>query len=94
MIAKGIQSDNYDGDMNLRKDAFLVGHQEGLAEPTHYSKKKQSRGRKNRFFKQIDNEDGVTGTLLDDDGMTTRRPMDSERNELLDKRATPSPTKI
>ena len=92
--SKAIQSDNYDADLNLRKDAYLVGHHEGLVEPTHYSKKKQSRGRKNRFFRQIDNEDGETGILLDDDGATTRRPMDSERNELLDRRATPSPTKV
>ena len=82
--------------MNLRRDAYLVGHHEGLIEPTHYSKKKQSRGRKNRFFRQIDNEDGETGILLDDDGATTRRPMDSERNELLDRRASisTSPTKV
>ena len=62
-----------------------MGHQEQLAEPTHYSKKKMTRGRKNRFFKQIDNEDNETGHLLDEDaGATTRRPIDSERNELLD----------
>ena len=68
-----------------------MGHQEQLAEPTHYSKKKMTRGRKNRFFKQIDNEDNETGMLMDDDGATTRRPIDSERNELLDP--LPSPTK-
>jgi len=80
----------------VRKDAYLVGHQEQLVEPLHYSKKKMSRGRKNRFFKQIDNEDGETGHLLDEGaGATTRRPMDSERNELLDPRAKPdlSPNK-
>jgi len=34
MPSKGIQSDAFDADQNLRKDAFLVGHQRDLAEVT------------------------------------------------------------
>ena len=34
--SKAVQSDAYDADHNLRKDAYLVGHQEQLVEPTHH----------------------------------------------------------
>lgn len=65
--SKAIQSDAYDADHNLRKDAFLVGHKRDLTEVEKSFEKKKVRGRKNRYFKQIDNEDHEAGVLLDDD---------------------------
>jgi len=32
MTTKALQSDAYDADQNLRRDAMLVGHQRDLAE--------------------------------------------------------------
>ena len=83
-ITKGLQSDNYDGDLNLRKDAFLVGHQRELADQTFSVEKKKVRGRKNRYFKQIDNEDHEAGVLLDDDD-EGRLKQQKTKNELLDQ---------
>ena len=51
-----------------------------------YEKKKQ-RGRKNRYFKQIDNEDHEAGVLLDDDEEGQARNIKA-RNELLDVKAS------
>ena len=51
MMTKGLQSDNYDADYNLRKDATLVGHQRDLADAPISPEKKKVRGRKNRYFK-------------------------------------------
>ena len=65
--SKGIQSDAFDADQNLRKDAFLVGHHRDLTEVTESYDKLKLRGRKNRYFKQIDHEDHEAGILLDDD---------------------------
>ncbi len=45
--------------------------------------KKKVRGRKNRYFKQIDNEDHEAGVLLDDDD-EGRRENERAKNELLD----------
>ena len=81
--SKGIQSDNYDADFNLRKDALLIAHERDLAEVQHSMEKKKVRGRKNRYFKQIDNEDHEAGVLLDDDE-EGRRENERAKNELLD----------
>ena len=81
--SKGIQSDNYDADFNLRKDAFLIGHQRDLTEVERSMEKKKVRGRKNRYFKQIDNEDHEAGVLLDDDD-EGRLENQKAKNELLD----------
>ena len=81
--SKANQSDAYDADYNLRKDAHLVGHQTDLTEMTRSVDKKKVRGRKNRYFKQIDNEDHEAGVLLDDDEEGTRENLKA-RNELLD----------
>ena len=59
--SKGFQTDNFDGDHNLRRDALLIGHHRDLADHDVSPSKKKSRGRKNRFFKAIDNEDGNAG---------------------------------
>jgi len=49
--SKAIQSDNYDADFNLRKDAYLIGHKRDMTEVTQSIDKKKQRGRKNRYFK-------------------------------------------
>lgn len=74
MATKALQSDAFDADQNLRKDAHLVGHHRDLAdqkiefESLHgLQERRRNRGRKNRYFKQIDNEDHEAGFLLDDD---------------------------
>ena len=85
--SKGIQSDAYDADQNLRKDAFLIGHQRDLTEIIRSVEKKRVRGRKNRYFKQIDNEDHEAGVLLDDDE-EGQRENNKARNELLDAHAS------
>ena len=71
----------------MRKDAFLVGHQRELTEVTKSAEKKRVRGRKNRYFKQIDNEDHEAGVLLDDDDEGQRENIKA-RNELLDAQAS------
>ena len=45
--------------------------------------KKKVRGRKNRYFKQIDNEDHEAGVLLDEDE-DGKRANEKAKNELLD----------
>ena len=85
--SKAIQSDAYDADYNLRKDAMLIGHQRDLTEYETSAKKGKVRGRKNRYFKQIDNEDHEAGMLLDDDEEGQRENIKA-RNELLDKEAS------
>mmetsp|Transcript_2499 Transcript_2499/g.3144 ORF Transcript_2499/g.3144 Transcript_2499/m.3144 type:complete len:370 (+) Transcript_2499:4439-5548(+) len=92
MTTKALQSDAYDADYNLRKDATLVGHQRDLADQqidlrASMEKNKKSRGRKNRYFKQIDNEDHEAGFLLDDDD-EGRQENVKARNELLDAAAS------
>ena len=49
--SKAIQSDAYDGDPHLRRDAYLVGHQRELTEVERSLDRKKVRGRKNRYFK-------------------------------------------
>jgi len=55
MTTKALQSDNYDADHNLRKDATLIGHQRELADAAidlnEPNEKRKTRGRKNRYFK-------------------------------------------
>ena len=48
---KPIQTDHYDADQNLRKDALLVGHQRELLEVEKSIEKKKQRGRQNRYIK-------------------------------------------
>lgn len=57
-----------------------------------YDKKKQ-RGRKNRYFKQIDNEDHEAGVLLDDDDEGQAKNVKA-RNELLDAQASLEATRL
>lgn len=87
MKTKALQSDNYDADYNLRKDAVLVGHQRDLTDDLASPEKKRVRGRKNRYFKQIDNEDHEAGFLLDDDTQGRDENIKA-RNELLDAAAS------
>lgn len=84
---KPIQTDHYDADYNLRKDALLVGHQRELLEVEHSIEKRKQRGRQNRYFKQIDNEDNDAGVLLGDDSDAERENLQA-RNELLDAEAS------
>ena len=65
--SKAIQSDNFDADWNLRKDAFLVGHQRELLEVERSTEKKKQRGRKNLYHRAIDDEDHDAGILLDEE---------------------------
>ena len=69
---KQTQANHYDADFNLRKDALLVGHQRELLEVEHSIEKRKVRGRQNRYFKQIDNEDNDAGVLLGDDSEAER----------------------
>ena len=87
MTTKALQSDAYDADQNLRRDAMLIGHQRDLAEVRESVEKKKVRGRKNRYFKQIDNEDHEAGVLLDDDE-EGRLENQKAKNELLDATAS------
>ena len=51
------------------------------SEVEHSIEKKKQRGRKNRFFKQIDNEDNDAGALLDSDdegNKKAKRAIDAE----------------
>ena len=51
------------------------------SEVEHSVEKKKQRGRKNRFFKQIDNEDNDAGALLDSDdegNKKAKRAIDAE----------------
>ena len=79
--------DNFDADENLRRNAMLIGHQRDLIEVDKSAEKKKQRGRKNRYFKQIDNEDHEAGVLLDDDEEGKRENVKA-RNELLDAQAS------
>ena len=87
MTTKHQQADNYDADYNLRKDAILVGHQRDLGDSaidlTLPSERRKTRGRKNRYFRQIDNEDHEAGFLLDDDEEGKQENIRA-KNELLD----------
>ena len=65
--SKAIQSDNYDADWNLRKDAFLIGHRRELNEVERSTEKKRQRGRKNLYHRAIDGEDQDAGILLDEE---------------------------
>lgn len=58
----------FDGDM-LRLDANLVSDQANPWDTikTQYSVKKKYRGRKNRYFRQIEHEDNDAGMILDSD---------------------------
>lgn len=85
--SKAIQSDAYDADYNLRKDAMLVGHHRELIEVSKSMERKKQRGRKNRYFKQIDNEDHEAGVLLDDDEEGQLSNLKA-KNELLDAEAS------
>ena len=60
-----------------------MGHKRDLNEVTRSTERKKVRGRKNRYFKQIDNEDHEAGVLLDDDEEGTKEN-ERARNELLD----------
>ena len=91
--SKAIQSDAYDADPNLRKDAFLVGHKRDLTEVERSYQKTKQRGRKNRYFKQIDNEDHEAGVLLDDDDEGQAQNIKA-RNELLDAQASLEATRL
>lgn len=66
---------------------MLVGHQRELIEVSKSMERKKQRGRKNRYFKQIDNEDHEAGVLLDDDEEGTLVNLRA-RNELLDAEAS------
>ena len=66
---------------------MLIGHQRDLAEVRESVEKKKVRGRKNRYFKQIDNEDHEAGVLLDDDE-EGRLENQKAKNELLDATAS------
>ena len=85
--SKAIQANDFDADMNLRKDAFLIGHQRDLAEDVSSPTKHRARGRKNRFSKAIDHEDFKAEDML----LAGRQDSDAgivrELNELLDKEA-------
>ena len=80
--SKAIQSDNFDADWNLRKDAFLVGHRRELKELERSTEKKRQRGRKNLYHKAIDGEDQDAGILLDEEEASDK---ELNRNPLLDK---------
>ncbi len=84
---KQTQANHYDADFNLRKDALLVGHQRELLEVEHSIEKKKQRGRQNRYFKQIDNEDNDAGVLLGEDSEAERINLKA-KNELLDAEAS------
>ena len=84
---KATQAGAYEADLNLRKDALLVGHQRELLEEVKSTKKGKARGRKNRYVKQIDHEDNDAGILLDDDEEGKKRN-EKAKNELLDKEAS------
>lgn len=45
----------------------MIGHKRDMTDVILSQDKKKQRGRKNRYFKQIDNEDHEAGVLLDDD---------------------------
>lgn len=87
MPHKALQTDHFDADQNLRKDAMLVGHQRELLEVEKSMEKKKHRGRQNRYFKQIDNEDHDAGVLLGDDSEAEEKNL-LAKNELLDAEAT------
>lgn len=56
----------FDGDM-FRLDASLISVNDFDAVSVRSTDKKKVRGRKNRYFKQIDNEDNDAGAALDSD---------------------------
>ena len=66
---------------------MLVGHQRDLLEVEHSIDKKKQRGRQNRYFKQIDNEDHDAGVLLGDDSDAEAQNLKA-KNELLDAEAS------
>ena len=54
MTTKALQSDAYDADHNLRRDAILIGHTRELTDANGLrasQERKKTRGRKNRYFK-------------------------------------------
>jgi len=90
--SKAIQANDFDADMNLRKDALLIVHQRDLADEVVSPTKHRARGRKNRFTKAIDVEDHDAEELLVQGIKNGEIPEDAlrspkERNELLDKAA-------
>lgn len=82
---KNFQAEHgFSTDQALRQEAELVANKRKLvmtSEIEHSQEKKKQRGRKNRFFKQIDNEDNDAGALLDSDdegNKKAKRAMDAE----------------
>jgi hypothetical protein len=80
---KATQAGGWYADYLLRADTRLVMHKRELMEVERSQDKKKYRGRKNQYFKQIDNEDNDAGLLLDSDeeGFEANK---NAKNELLE----------
>lgn len=80
---KAVQAGGWYADELLRADTKLVMHKRELLEVEKSMDKKKHRGRKNRYFKQIDDEDNDAGLLLDsdDEGFAANK---QAKNELLE----------
>jgi hypothetical protein len=75
MRNKNLQAEGYSADFTIRKDAEMILNERRLVmvdEPETATERKKHRGRKNRFFKQIDNEDNDAGVLLDSENDSFR----------------------
>ena len=80
---KAVQAGGWYADELLRADTKLAMHKLELLEVEKSMDKKKHRGRKNRYFKQIDDEDNDAGLLLDsdDEGFAANK---QAKNELLE----------
>lgn len=87
---KNEQADKgFAADQTLRQEAELVANKRKLVmanEIEHSTEKKKQRGRKNRFFKQIDNEDNDAGALLDSDDEGNKKAKSSMDAEFKHKK--------